>query len=332
MSRFAVADAHTLHDVAEVFDALDAQIAVHAPVFDTWGDVTDSTLVWANSAWRDGTSRTNASDAVLAHLEMAWRHGQSSGLVGDGDDPAGSWVTWRRARNHVVETRSSEGEPFLGWAGGDGRTPMIVARRAVALERARMAMGLHDLAVQRLYASRLKLSALDPRVDDDIRHEIGDLASAIDDVIADIREQILRAESATEPNLRARLEESLAAVVVANGCDVDVDVDDELRVSDRIWSNARAVVTEAASNALRHGGASMIWVSVERRGPLVVFSVADNGSGIGVPSRSEHLTPGNGMRNMENRAQTLGGTVSVSPRDAGGTVVEWSVPVEGGPQ
>lgn len=332
MPQFAVAQAHTLHDVAEVFDAIDTEIAVHAPVFDTWGDVADSTLVWANRAWRDGNSHATVRDAMLAHLATAWRDGTSSGLVGNGDDPAGSWVTWRRARNHVVETRSSEGEPFLGWAGEVGRAPMIVARRAVALERARMAMGLHDLAVQRLYASRLKLSALDPRVGDDIRHEIGDLASAIDDVIADIREQILRAESVAEPGLRARLEESLAAVVVANGCDVDVDVDDELRVSDRIWSNARAVVTEAASNALRHGDASMIWVSVERRGTLVVFSIADNGTGIGVPSRSEHLTPGNGMKNMENRAQTLGGTFSVSPRAAGGTVVEWSVPVEGGPR
>lgn len=327
-----VDNTNKLRDIASILDDLDTRIAVHTPVFDAWGDVADSKLVWANRSWLECGSRANSRDAVLVHLATAWRDGRSSGLFRDGDDSTDTWVTWRRARGHIVETRAAEGESLLGWVDGDGRTPMIVARRAVALERSRMARGLHDLAVQRLYASRLTLSALDSRVDESVRVEIGQLGAAIDDVISDIREQILRAATATEPGLRARVEEALAAVVVASGCDVDVDVDDELRLSDRVWSNARAVLTEAASNAVRHGGASMIWVSVERRGPLVVFSVADNGSGIGVPPLSEHPTPGNGMRNMHNRAQILGGTFRVSPRDAGGTVVEWSVPFEGGPQ
>lgn len=332
MQHVAVENANQLRDIATVFDVLDTRLAVHSPVFDTWGDVADSKLVWANRAWRERGACSPERDAFLAHLATAWRDGRSSGLLGDADDVAGSWVTWRRANGHVVEVGSADGAGTLGWADGDGRAPVLVARRAVALERARMARGLHDLAVQRLYASRLRLSALDPRVDDAVRDEIGDLASAIDEIISDIREQILRSEAVTEIGLRARIEEAIAAVTTSNGCDADVDVDDELRISDRVWSSARAVVTEAASNAMRHGGASMIWVSVERRGPLVVFSVADNGSGIGVTSRNGHFTPGNGMRNMENRAQTLGGTFRVSPRDTGGTVVEWSVPSDGAPR
>lgn len=330
MEHVAVDTTNGLRDIADVFDALDTRIAVHTPVFDTWGDVTDSKLVWANRAWRECTSRASGSDAVLAHLATAWREGRSSGLFGDGDDGAGSWVTWSRAQGHVVETRAADGKPLLGWTEGDGRAPMVVARRAVALERARMARGLHDLAVQRLYASRLRLSALDPRVDEVLRGEISDLASAIDDVISDIREQILHTATDERAGLRARIEESLAAVLLRRGCDLDLDVDDELRLPEKVWSNARAVLVEAASNAVRHGNASIVWVSVDRRGKFVTFTVADNGSGFGVLTRSGHHTPGNGMRNMKNRAQALGGTCRVTSRDNGGTLVEWSVPVEGG--
>lgn len=324
---------HARADLFSVFDDFDARLAVHAPVFDAWGDVADAKVVWANRAWRESPTKNAARDAVLVHIAEAWRRGQSTGLIASDADSAGSWVTWSRAKDHVVENGFTPARDALPqWFDGAGRTPMLVARRAVSLEKARMARGLHDLAIQRLYASRLRLSVLESRVDDDTRAEINDLATSIDAVIADVRDQVLQSGDTSPVGLRYRLEESLAAVLPAHGCDLDLDVDDELRVSDRVWSNARAVVMEAASNALRHGGASMIWVSVDKRGPLVVFSVADNGSGVGVPSHNGHRTPGNGMRNMENRAHLLGGTFRVTPRDAGGTVVEWAVPADGGPQ
>ncbi|MGA0863105.1 MAG: sensor histidine kinase [Ilumatobacteraceae bacterium] len=319
-------------EIFDVFDEFDARLAVHSPVFDAWGDVADAKLVWSNRAWRESPVRNGARDALIAHIAEAWLRGRSSGLVHSDADPAGSWVTWNRVRQHVVENSfSAAADAWPTWFDGAGRAPMLVARRAVSLEKARMARGLHDLGIQRLYASRLRLSVLESRVDDDTRAEINELAASIDAVISDVRDQILQSGDSSPVGLRYRLEESLAAVLPAHGCDLDLDVDDELRVSDRVWANARAVIMEAASNALRHGGASMFWVSVDKRGPLVVFSVADNGSGVGVPSHNGHRTPGNGMKNMENRAHLLGGTFRVTPRDAGGTVVEWAVPAEGGP-
>lgn len=321
------------NDISVVLDALDTRIAVHAPVFDTWGDVSDATVVWANQAWRTTAARGEEHGAVLAHLAVAWKQGRSSGLLHSHENPAGAWVTWQRANDHVVEAGTDAlAHHDNGWVEGDGRALVLAARRAVSLEKARMARELHDLAIQRLYASRLRLAAFDGRVPDEVHDEMVDLAASLDAVITDIREEILRAGVSVGTGLRMRLEECLAAVLPPHGCDLDVDVDDELRLSDRVWSNARAVVMEAASNAVRHGEASMLWVSVDRRGPLVVFSVADNGNGIGVPSHNGHFTPGNGMRNMENRANTLGGACRVSPRDNGGTVVEWSVPADGGPR
>ncbi len=333
MRHVATVTTNDHHDVSFVLDALDTRLAVHSPVFDTWGDVVDSKLVWANQAWRAAPTRAASRDAVLSHLAMAWRQGKSSGVVRGEDDPAGSWVTWSRANDHLVEAGAASGtDAWGGWIDGDGRAPVLVARRAVSLERTRMARGLHDLAIQRLYASRLKLSALDGNIADELRHDVDCVAESIDAVITDLREQILQTVDSAGPGLRSRVEECLAAIVPSHGCDVDVDVDDELRVSGHIWSHARPMLIEAVSNAVRHGGASMIWVSVGRQGRHIVFTVADNGSGIGVPSHSGHFTPGNGIRNMDNRAHTLGGTCRVSPRDAGGTLVEWSVPIDGGPR
>ena len=52
--------------------------------------------------------------------------------------------------------------------------------------------------------------------------------------------------------------------------------------------------------------------------------VADNG--IGMPDAAA-TRPGFGLTNMLNRAQVLGGSCDITPRDDGGTVVEWKVPL-----
>jgi signal transduction histidine kinase len=62
---------------------------------------------------------------------------------------------------------------------------------------------------------------------------------------------------------------------------------------------------------------------VEADGELVL-RVADNGTGIGQSSRRS------GLANISERAQLLGGTLTISPADAAagtGTILEWRVPL-----
>jgi signal transduction histidine kinase len=60
-------------------------------------------------------------------------------------------------------------------------------------------------------------------------------------------------------------------------------------------------------------------------GTDVVVRVTDNGKGLPIPREN-----GRGLQNLEDRAATMGGDLSVSDQETGGTVVEWRVPVVSG--
>ena len=204
-----------------------------------------------------------------------------------------------------------------------------VTRRTLASERARLAAEIHDLAIQRLWASRLGLASVSETVDPDVRERLEGVASVLDDVVADLREQILCAGGGEGSTLRRRLEDALVAVLGPWGCDFDLDIDVEPPLGDDHARHVRAVAVEAASNAVRHGSASMVWVALDRLGGEVRLIVSNNGDDCGVSSRGEPPTPGNGINNMSRRAEELGGRCIVRPRDGGGTTVEWTVPAEG---
>lgn len=89
------------------------------------------------------------------------------------------------------------------------------------------------------------------------------------------------------------------------------------------------IMQEAVSNSARHGGAARIEVQLREAGENSVFTIADDGRGFAetIPSDHERLrVEGHrGLSNMHERAQLLGGGLSVLPYGIdgghGGTIV-----------
>jgi signal transduction histidine kinase len=83
------------------------------------------------------------------------------------------------------------------------------------------------------------------------------------------------------------------------------------------------IAQEAISNALRHGKAKRIGISLMERDNLVNLAVEDDGSGL-----AENWEKGNGLgtRIMTHRATMIGGSVSIEPNPTGGTLVKCSFP------
>jgi signal transduction histidine kinase len=90
----------------------------------------------------------------------------------------------------------------------------------------------------------------------------------------------------------------------------------------RRWSEAAEatayfIACEALSNAVKHGAATRIRVSVVDRSDRLVVHIADNGRGGATES-----TVGQGLVGMRDRAAALGGTLSItSPPGAGTNIV-----------
>jgi signal transduction histidine kinase len=89
------------------------------------------------------------------------------------------------------------------------------------------------------------------------------------------------------------------------------------------------IAQEAMFNAVRHAGASGIWVELVHAPGTVTLTVADDGVG-DAPAIQRALTravaPG-GLANIRERARELRGTARVSARRGGGVRVRVSVPV-----
>ena len=99
---------------------------------------------------------------------------------------------------------------------------------------------------------------------------------------------------------------------------------DQVLVVDRpiAATNLYRIVQEAISNAVRHGAARRIEISLAVQGEQVTLTIRDDGVGL---RRGEENREGLGLSIMKHRAEQLGGTLEVLP-NGGGTTVVCTVP------
>ncbi|UED86760.1 GAF domain-containing protein [Streptomyces profundus] len=225
-------------------------------------------------------------------------------------------------------------EPLLAFAGQAALAMELAERRraaeqmAILEDRDRIARDLHDLAIQRLFATGMTLQSAvrfveHPQASERLMRAVDDL----DETIRIIRSTIfgLRTHE-TGPGargLRARLVRTVEETVPSLGFRpalrmeglIDTDVPPE------VAEHAVPVLREALSNVARHAGAGAGEVAVVVKDRALTLTVRDNGVG---PRESGHL---GGLRNLAERAERLGGAMTVGRADGGGTRLEWRVPL-----
>jgi signal transduction histidine kinase len=84
------------------------------------------------------------------------------------------------------------------------------------------------------------------------------------------------------------------------------------------------IAQEAIRNAVRHGAAKQIDVSLRKESHFLTLIVKDNGRGL--PSPSER-GKGLGLQIMAHRAQMIGATFAVERLSGGGTIVQCRLPL-----
>ena len=91
----------------------------------------------------------------------------------------------------------------------------------------------------------------------------------------------------------------------------------EMHVSPQHRRNLLLLMKEAVHNAVLHSGGTELWIEGRICDSTLELKISDNGIGVPAIPRSE----GRGLKNMKNRAESLGGSVTVLPREGGGTVI-----------
>jgi signal transduction histidine kinase len=203
-------------------------------------------------------------------------------------------------------------------------------RFAVFEDRDRIARDLHDLVIQRLFATGMQLEGA-VRLIETRPAEAGTRVRAsvddLDDTIRELRSTIygLQAPEDERSSLRALLLQVVDAGAEQLGFTPSLRLDGLLDtlVPAHVAEHALAALREALSNAARHASARSVEVTVSVRDDELVLDVADNGVGIGETKRRS------GLGNLAARAAQLGGTFELESAPGAGTRVTWRVPLSG---
>ena len=208
-------------------------------------------------------------------------------------------------------------------------------RLLVYQDRDRIARDLHDLVIQRLYATGMSLQGTMPMI---TRPEVaGRVTRAVDDMDATIKEirgaifALQARDAAAGPDPRAGIVALVEDMTPVLGFAPSLRLGSGLRglASGELADEALTVLREALSNVARHAAATRadVTVDVDADGALTVL-VTDNGTGI--PPEGPPGGRRSGLRNLADRAAKFGGQFRVEPADPGtdkpGTRLEWRVP------
>lgn len=209
------------------------------------------------------------------------------------------------------------------------RAQAVVDRQELAVisDRERIARDLHDVVIQRLFATGLQLQGISAlAAGTDVAERLERAVDDLDLTIKDIRGTIFALQARGASSLRQEVRTLVRDYVpvlgfapsVRTAGPVDAVVPADVRV------HVLAVLREAVSNVARHALADRADVELEVRDHEVVLTVTDDGGGV-PPDRAE-----SGLRNARRRAAELGGSLELRANDPRGTVFTWRVPLSEG--
>ncbi|MFZ2227127.1 MAG: GAF domain-containing protein [Candidatus Nanopelagicaceae bacterium] len=196
-------------------------------------------------------------------------------------------------------------------------------RVIVLAERERIARDLHDLVIQRLFATGLSLQALakDPELPAQDLARVREVIDNLDATVQQIRNSVFALQDQTGPHgLRLRIQNEIDSLRTSSAmnliCEfngpIDTVIDGELA------ENVFAVLRELLTNAIKHSKAQQVEVQVSALKTRCEVRIIDDGIGIADDVNRS------GLLNLAKRAEDFGGTFEIYRRPSGGTRAIWT--------
>lgn len=198
---------------------------------------------------------------------------------------------------------------------------------AVISDRDRIARDLHDVVIQRLFASGLKLHSSVALTDDEaLRERLESTVRDLDQTIRDIRGSIFNLTSRPRSSVRSDLADLVRDLVPVLGFAPSVHTTGPVdkAIDPKLQEQLGSVIRETLTNVAQHAGATAASVELQLTPTHLRLRVTDNG--VGIPEGR----PERGLRTIRRRAALLGGDLDLWPNDPQGTSVVWAVPLPQG--
>jgi signal transduction histidine kinase len=205
----------------------------------------------------------------------------------------------------------------------------LAEQNARLAERARLSRELHDALAQDLFSLRMMSGGLQTATaaDSPLSAQITTMKQTIETMIRDLRALLLELRPAQLERLGliGALEDLAASYRNRLGIDVTARLM-PLSLATQVEHALLRIAQEAFSNAARHADATAITLELVEEQETISFTIADNG--VGFLPESDACRHSLGLRMMEERAQALGGLLSVETAPGWGTHLQVRFPRE----
>ena len=202
--------------------------------------------------------------------------------------------------------------------------------RMIAEERLRIARDLHDdLGARISHIALLGAHAMGTAPDDETRRSFGEIAGMSRELASSLSESVWMLNSKNDQleslvDYLCRMVSGLCRPLEIR-CRIDAaPMPSNFPVSSELRHHVTLAVKEAANNALKHSGCAQIQLAISLKPDALHIRVTDDGKGI------DEAGQGNGLFNIRQRMEQLGGSASLSPAAQGGTEVHLRVPLTSG--
>jgi signal transduction histidine kinase len=195
-------------------------------------------------------------------------------------------------------------------------------RRIVAAAdeaRRRIERDLHDGIQQRLVALSFRARAMTGKPPD----ELPGLAAELSEGLKDVSDELREVARGIHPAIltEAGLGPALRALARRSSVPIDVDVRLDERLPPPVEAAAYYIASEALTNVAKHAQATVIELTATRDNSVLTLEVRDDGIGGIDPGR------GSGILGLTDRAEALGGTISIASPPHGGTTLSVRLPI-----
>ncbi|MCU1677729.1 MAG: Histidine kinase [Frankiales bacterium] len=210
-------------------------------------------------------------------------------------------------------------------ANAESRAELTASRaRIVAASdhaRRQIERDLHDGAQQRLVTLGVQLRGAAQRAPSELTGPTGELAR-VGDELGSVIDELREISRGIHPAILAEggLGPALRTLARRSAIPVEVDVKTEMRFPESIELAAYYVVSEALTNAVKHGQASVVRVTAEQRDGTLNLWIQDDGVGGADPTR------GSGLIGLQDRVEALDGGISIVSPAGDGTTLHVELP------
>jgi signal transduction histidine kinase len=242
-------------------------------------------------------------------------------------------ASWRHHQSisSNVESRMAQFTELLATAiaNADGRAQLTASRaRVVAAAddtRVRIERDLHDGVQQHLVSLGLELRNAEmmlPGGMPQLRSQIENIVDGLTGTLDDLREISRGIHPAILSN--GGLGRALKTLARRSPVPVEVELEDGVRLPERLEVTAYYIVSEALTNVAKHAHASVVHVQLKAEDSLAVLAIRDDGVGGADPDQ------GSGLIGLADRVEAIGGRLRLTSEPGAGTLLLVVLPIADG--